>query len=326
MIKGNKKEKYLSVDEILSRTNRGFDIFQHYLGKVKKLMKCPWRKDEKPSWGVFDNGTIWCFKDFSTEEVGNAMTFIERYFGLTHHEAKDKICWDFGLRQVGEKINTSPVKITWDTPEEDKQYIPINFSTCPFDEKHAKYWNDYHLSEEYIKKYNIFRVKDLAINKKRVVLEKDELTFAYYNKFSDTVKIMRIGVSPDKKWRTNATGDTLWLQEYMENCNNMIISKSVKDSLCLTLFGLSTVAVQSEAISCIEKNEDWLNTLICPIYIAFGTDKQGKEQSNKITAKYGYRHYNVPDKLLIDSINDVAEWCKADIMALEKHLREKNLI
>ncbi len=129
-----------------------------------------------------------------------------------------------------------------------------------------------------------------------------------------------------KSGENNAPGDVLWFKEYLPECKKLVISKSVKDALCLSLFGINTIATQSEGASCIDKNIEWFNTLDCPIYINFGSDKQGKEQSHIITKKYGYKHYNVPDNLLKEGVNDVAEWCKYNIIDLEKHLKEKNII
>ncbi len=325
MIKGETKEDFIGWDQILDLTDGGYDIFMFYLGKVRRSMKRPWGKnDRNPSWGVFPSQGVWKYKDMATEETGTAIQFVMNMFSLDFKDAIDKIKWDFGIGPG--KQNLNPAKITWEAPNIERDYADIKFSHCPFDQKHAKYWNDYHLSEEYIRKFNIYRVKDLAINGRRINLSKDELTFAYYHEPSDGVKIMRIGVDPSKKWRNNVSGDTLWLKEYIQDCNKMIISKAVKDSLCLSLFGITTVAVQSEGISCIDSNQEWLQTLTCPIFVAFGTDDQGKEQSHKITKKYGYKHYNVPDNLLVQGINDIAEWCKHDIKALETHLKSKKLI
>lgn len=328
MITSKKQIKHYSIQDILDDTNGGYDIYRYYLGRVERITNRPWgKKESKPSWGIFPYRNVWFWKDYAKEETGNAISFVARYFSLSLIEAMNKICWDFGLSKTVIQ-NITPVKIVWEKPteEEKKEYTTINFITCPFDERHTKYWNDYHLSEDYLKKHDVFRVKSLAINRKRVILSKDELTFAYYHAPTDSAKIMRIGVTPDKKWRNNVSGDVLWFKESIQKYNNLVISKSVKDSLCLSLFGISTIAVQTESVSCIDKNIDWLKEIHCPIYIAFGTDVQGKEQSHIITKKYKYKHYNVPDGLLDKGINDVGEWCKHDINSLEKHLKDKHII
>lgn len=322
MIKGRLNNQKMTVDELMSLTNGGFDIFALYLGKVSRVMSRPWGKRElHMSWSIFPRGNVFFWKDHATEENGNAIHFVQKYFNLTFYEAFTKIVSDFNLENKGEikKI------VTWDPPDKTEEYTHISFTECPFNDRHAKYWNDYHLSEDYLKRHNIFRVKTLAIRRKIVRLNKDELTFAYYNEPTDSVKILRIGVDPNKKWRTNASGDTLWLKEFLRSNEKLVISKSVKDSLCLSLFGINSVAVQSENISCIKNNQDWLKGVTSPI-IAFGTDEQGKTQSRLITKTYGYKHYNVPDNLLKSNINDIAEWCKHDISDLETHLRKKNLI
>ena len=324
MVKGD-IIKDVSIDEIIQGTAGGWNIFKHYSPvKVGKTMHVPWRKDENRSFGVFCKNGVYFYKDLAQEEAGSSIHFVAKLFNISYTEAVEKIKWDFNIGQ-GKNINTSPVQIVWNKPEEDAEYTHIAFTSCPFDSKHASYWNAYHLSEDYLKKWDVYRLKTLSINRKRVFLPEETLNFAYYHSPSKCVKILRIGGEKTFKWKNNVSGDVLWFKEKLEECNKLVISKSVKDSLCLSLFGINTVAVQSESISCIDKNAEWFQTLSCPIFVNMGTDKQGKGVSNAITKKYKWKHYNTPDSLL-PSVNDVAEWCKTDIKALEEHLKLKKIL
>lgn len=323
-MKGEKKEKLLSVDDVFYYTNKGYDIYKRYLDKVHKNMKCPWRVDKNPSFGVFLYDDIWLWKDQAEGNSGNGISFVMKLFGLDFPEAMNKIKWDFNL---GGK--PSIYTMIYNTKETYNRSIDntvhISFTSMPFDQKHARYWNEYHLSEDYLKKFDVYRVKSLNINYQRVPLPEGTLNYAYYHKPTNKAKILRIGGNK-WKWKNSVSGDVLWFKENIKECNRLVISKSVKDSLCLSLFGINTVAVQSESISGIEANIDWLSGIDCDKYINFGSDPQGKRESRKITDKFGYRHYNVPDPLLEQGINDSAEFCKYDIRALEKHLKEKGII
>lgn len=191
MIKGRVKKEYkfLDADGILDATNGGHDIFCYYLGKVERLMQRPWgKKEKKISWGIYPHGKIWMWKDQANEETGTAIHFVQKMFGLTFIEAKDKICWDFGIG--GKEINSSPVIITWDRPEvEEQERIPINFTTKPYEKRHHEFWNIVQCTEEHCNKYNCFAVKDLAINRKKVWIGKDEIVFAFWCPEEDAVKI-----------------------------------------------------------------------------------------------------------------------------------------
>jgi len=316
---GEKREVFLTVDDILFYTNGGKDIYLKYLGKINKSMRCPWRKDTIPSWGVFLSNGLYYYKDHDDGSSGSAIQFVQKLFGLSFADACNKIKWDFSLGgkpSISQKVYENKVK------EENKR-IHIATEICVFDKKHAKYWNDYHLTEEYLRKYNVFRVKNLWINRQKVYLHPDELTFVYRHEPSKSEKILRIGVDPILKWRNNAAGSTLWLKEFLQDTDKLVVSKSLKDSLCLSLFGVNTVALQSESLSCVESNETWFKELIKPVYVMMGTDAQGKSQSHLITAKYGFKHYNTPDYLLEEGNNDFASWVAKDIKAAEEHLKSK---
>jgi hypothetical protein len=96
MIKGNKIIT-LDADDLLYYTDGGRQVYERYLGKVKKVMKRPWGTDDHPSWGVFRSGDIWMWRDNATEEAGTAIQFVQRLFGLSYRDAITKIAFDFNL-------------------------------------------------------------------------------------------------------------------------------------------------------------------------------------------------------------------------------------
>src|SRR6476661_1576357 len=109
MVKGNKIAEFIPLKEVLFRTNGGYDIYRYYLGSVKRIMSRPWgKKEKKVSWGIYPYSGTWFWKDQATEETGNAISFVEKYFGLTFHEAMMKVCWDFGFIQDGGFSNATP--------------------------------------------------------------------------------------------------------------------------------------------------------------------------------------------------------------------------
>jgi hypothetical protein len=57
----------------------------NFTGKPAASCRCPWREDHKPSFSVFDGGTRW--KDFATDEAGDAVDFFQRASGLPQKDA-----------------------------------------------------------------------------------------------------------------------------------------------------------------------------------------------------------------------------------------------
>lgn len=334
MIKGKQRGNFITVDEILKRTNGGHDIFMYYLGSVSRLMNRPWGgKEKKLSWGVFPKNGIWFWKDSASEESGTAIHFVERYFNLTFNEAKDKICWDFGLG--GKETNLSPVQVTWDRPEiEDKEYSHIAFSAKPFQKKHHEFWNIAEVTEEHCKKYNCFAVKDAAINRRRVPIAQGEIVFAYYCPEEDTVKLYFPEREKDKKFRTNVSFHHLWNYTNLSECENLIVQKSNKDMIVTSLLTPCVTATMSEAVKIFNKDTvDKINKISKKPWIWYGSDWDGVQKCKEITDTNKWRYINTP-KILLPDVNDVYGMVKmynltnpgTGIKELEKFMKLKKLI
>lgn len=341
MVKGEQKKTYISVDEILKSTSGGYDIFRTYLGSVSKLMKRPWpgpkgTKDNHASWGVFPKGGVWFYKDKATEEAGTAIQFVQKHFGLTLHQAKDKICWDFGLGG-GEEINANPVQVVWEKPEiQDKEYAHITFEDQIFKKHHHKFWNAAEVTEEHLRKLNYFAVKSLAINRKFIPIRDNEVVMAYYAPEEDGVKIY-FPERPDMKFRTNIQDKYLWNFSLLEPCKNLIVQKSCKDLAVTTMISPHCTATESEGVHIFGSMEDgkWMpneevtgriNKVCKSPIIWYGSDPDGVRKCQEITKLNKYRYVNTPKNLLPD-INDSFLYAKKfGLKGLEQFMKLKKLI
>lgn len=325
---GERKQKMISADDVLATTQGGWDVFANEIGKfpICRSFKHPLKRDRQPSGSIFSREGIWFLKDFAGKfPTMTAIQFVQNKYSLDFREAIEKICQDMGINPSTKEYK--PIQVFERAPVYEQSEMHIGFSTCKFDNAHAQYWEDYHLSEDYLAKYNVFRVKDLSINRRRITLEKHEKTFAYWAEDIDRVKILRIGVDKKYKWRTNVNNNYIWFKDLYTTCNKLVVSKSVKDALVLSLFGICSVATQNEDAGILETNLDLLYNISDNLIVNFGSDVQGKEQSLAITKKYGLKHYNTPDYGLEKGANDAAEFAKIyGLKALETHLKKKRII
>lgn len=325
MIKG-KRKNLLTVDDILQHTNGGHDIYMSYLGKAARLMSRPWgRKEKKMSWGVFPKNGVWFWKDQANEETGNAITFVQRYFGLTHAEAKDKIIWDFGMGG-GKETNKSPIIVTWTAPEE-RSYMPINFSSKPFEKRHHAFWNAAEVPEEHCLKMECYAVKDLAINKKKVVIKPGEIVFAFYCKEEDAVKIYFPEREKDERFRNNVSFHHLWNYNNIKDCDDLIVQKSPKDMIVTTMVSPCCIATQAEAVKIFdEATVAMINQISKGPWIWYGSDWDGVKKCKEITDTNKWKYINTPKNLLPD-INDAYGYaCRFGLNGLEEFMRTKKLI
>lgn len=333
MIQGRVKKEDLTVDDIMNATNGGYDIFMGYLGKVSRLMNRPWGKREKKmSWGLYPKGNVWFWKDQATEETGNAIHFVERYFGLSFVEALDRISWDFNLRG---NTNNSPIKILWDKPEiTEKEYMHISFTDIPFTRKHHEFWNIADVTEDHLRKLGGYAVKDLAINRKRVGINKGEIVFAFYAKEEDGVKIYFPERERDKRFRNNVSFHYLWNYSNLQKCDNLIVQKSFKDMAVTTMITPCCCATQAEAVKIFDKETvESINNISKTPWIWYGSDWDGVKKCKSITDTNGWKYINTPKNLLPD-VNDTYSFVKmhnlkipgSGLIELEKFMKSKKLI
>jgi len=324
MIKGVRREDYLSVDDILSATNGGYDIYYKYLGSASRLMNRPWGKKERHlSWGVFPKNGIWFWKDQATEEVGNAMTFVERLFNLTHKEAKEKIINEFGLGKSTHIVKSSIII----QPDEDRSYIPISFTEKPFGKEHHVYWNEAGVTETHCRKMNCFAVKDLAINRRRVKIRDGEKVFAYYCEEEDAVKIYFPERDKGDRFRNNVSFHHLWNYNNMKECDDLIVQKSVKDMIVTTMITPCCIATQAEAVKIFDKSTvEMINGISKSPWIWYGSDWDGVKKCKEITSTNKWKYINTP-KDLLPEINDAYGYArKYGLGGLEKFMKDKKLL
>lgn len=313
----------LSKNETEDIINNSIEIYKKELNLIIKgnnyISLCPLHGEKSPSFNI-NIDYPYLFKCFGCGETGNVISFISKLYNITYNEAIDYIL------NLDIKLKSN---IKYEVKE--KKELVIDFVDMPFNEQGHKYWNEYKLTEEFLRKNNVFQVKKYAINKKIIKHNDNRIIFAYLA-VDGKVKLLNIGESVDKseKWKSNIKSDYLWYYEdySSDNCNNLLLAKSVKDSLVLKYLNRCSVAVQSENAkpiikNCIEK----LEKITKNIYVCFGSDLQGKTESLILTKATGWKHFNTKDKYLKKyDINDFAELVKVyDMKKLDEELKEKNL-
>jgi hypothetical protein len=323
MIQGSLKRSIKDdIQDIFHLTDGGYSVYHFYLGKVSRLMSRPWgKKESKLSWGIFVRGGVWYWRDFATDETGNCISFVAKYFNINNMEAVNKILFDF-------KLSPSPVKITWVRPyEQEKQYIKIKFSRKPFTLKHHKFWNKVGVSEEHCEKCNCFAVKDVAFNGTRFNLKPDEIAFAYYAPEEDGVKLYLPERERKDKFRTNVSFHYIWNPLGIKSCDRLIVQKSNKDLIVSSMLFPNVVATQSESYQIF--NDEVVSTLkqmSDDIWIWYGSDDDGVTKCKKVTKSFGFKYINTPKNLLPD-VNDT--YSMADICGIrqvETFMKTKKLI
>ena len=280
--KANELANPITLDYILSKVTE-YDIYAHYLGqfKVGMIYQSPFRKDKNPSFGVFYSKRTnqLLFKDHGTGECGNVIKFVQLYTGKTNYN-------DI-LQDIVAKLNITPeTKL-----DSSKQYIPstetvIGVVRQEFTDTDIKYWNQFNISTKTLKKFNVNSIKYYLCNGVvKGIYKPENPMYAYkvYNNF----KVYRPLGDKYTKWRNNLTEyDVQGYEQLPKKGDICIITKSLKDVMCLHEMGIPAISPSSESTFIPESVLVYLKKRFKKIIIIFDRDQAGFKNVRKIIKKY----------------------------------------
>lgn len=290
----------ITLDWILSRVTE-YDIYAHYLGqfKVGMIYNSPFRKDKNPSFGIFYSKRTkqLLFKDHGTGDCGNVIKFVSLYTGITNYN-------DILLDIVNKLKITSNTKLV-----SSKQYIAstetvIGIVRQDFTAEDINYWSQFNICINTLKKFNVNSIKYYLCNGiVKGIYKKENPMYAYkvYNNF----KIYRPLADKYTKWRNNlGQYDIQGFKQLPKTDNLLIITKSLKDVMCLYEMGISAISPASESTFIPDDVLDNLKKRFKHILICFDRDTSGIKYLRKISLKTGLKPLLVHKKWKAKDISD----------------------
>ena len=290
----------ITLDWILSRVTE-YDIYAHYLGqfKVGMIYNSPFRKDKNPSFGIFYSKRTkqLLFKDHGTGDCGNVIKFVSLYTGITNYN-------DILLDLVDNLKITSNTKLV-----SSKQYIAptetvIGIVRQDFTAEDINYWSQFNICINTLKKFNVNSIKYYLCNGiVKGIYKKENPMYAYkvYNNF----KIYRPLADKYTKWRNNlGQYDIQGFKQLPKTDNLLIITKSLKDVMCLYEMGISAISPASESTFIPDDVLDNLKKRFKHILICFDRDTAGIKYLRKISLKTGLKPLLVHKKWKAKDISD----------------------
>lgn len=308
----------ITLDYILSKVSE-YDIYAHYLGqfKVGAIYNSPFRKDKNPSFGIYYSKRTkqLLFKDHGTGECGNIVKFVSLYTGLTNYN-------DI-LKDIVKQLN-----ITTDTKlDSSKQYIPssetvIGIVRQKFTPTDINYWSQFNISEKTLKKFNVNSIKYYLCNGiVKGIYKEDNPMYAYkvYNNF----KIYRPLADKYTKWRNNLTEyDIQGYAQLPSKGDTLIITKSMKDVMCLYEMGIPAISPSSESTFIPNNILEGLKKRFKRIIILFDRDNAGVKYLRKMSLKTGlegllvhkkFKAKDISDAIKANSFEEIKEWLYGEI-------------
>jgi hypothetical protein len=307
----------VSLKDLLDKIT-DYDIYSYYIGTFRpgRLLNSPLRPDDKiPSFAIFPSRTgDLLFKDHGTGIAGNALKFIKLYKGIDTREELER-----ELLRIVRKMNPmrGEVKPTY-MKTVDLGQTNIGIVRQPFTEIDKRYWKQFHISVDTLKHFNVFSIKYFLCNSVvRGTYKETSPMYAY--KVFDKFKIYRPLASKYTKWRTNLTNRHVQgLAELpYEGGDLLVITKSLKDVMCLYEMGISAIAASSETTFI---PDDILRTLRRKwkrVVILYDRDATGMMKARDYSKQYKlnaifvhkkFKSKDISDAVKNNNFNTVKDW------------------
>jgi hypothetical protein len=300
-------DKVVEVDCLkdILRTTTEYDIYSFYIGNqfnIGRVMRSPLRKDTHPSFGIFKSSIrgnlMW--KDQATGKSGNVIMFVAELFNITYEDAIQRIVSD-NIKSTTEGISI--------TESYKKIKTSISIQKKNLTETDDEYWEQYFVTREILKKYNVYPILTFWVNDvpSNLFYSKTQPLYAY--QIFDSFQIYSPYASKKNKFR-NSTNiyDIHGLEQLPEYGSLLIITKSKKDVMVLDRLGYNAIAPCGENTPIPNIIIDDLKQRFNRILILYDNDKAGIEGAKKLAKEHCidwvYLPLDLYEKFKIKDISD----------------------
>lgn len=298
----NKSEKEFILERVTPE-----EIFIFYLG-VKKIYTnhhfiSPLRKDKYPtcSFKYCSDGVL-RFRDWAlmnrSEDCFGIVQYIHK---IDFKTALDLIIKDMKLDEKEpnldniNKINLEYKKITGKPSKSNKSRIDVIIPKSRFRKEDGEYLSQYNITSKIAKKYRVFSIDKVWINRSPVYVRKgDDPCLGYFFGSSSDGKnegrwklyfYNRPGNGKNPRFMCNTNRINGWIQ-IPEKGDFLIITKSLKDVMVLDLFGIPAISMQNETTLPYERIINELKGRFNTIYSLMDFDLTGIRIANRIKKLY----------------------------------------
>ena len=270
-------------------------ILTHYLGlPVKKgLFVSPLRQDKRPTCAFYrskTNNRI-MFKDFGTGFCGDFVSIVMCKFNCSYYKALQIIANDFGIiKRQDLKVNKP--KMQYDGSQfEDTGSAVIQVEIRGWQQYELDWWAKYGIQLSTLKKFKVFSCKNVFLNGNLFHLEQPEqYVFGYFGGIKQDIEQWRI-YFPKRikyKWISNWKNHQIQGAHMLPKLEGdiLVITKSLKDVMCLYEYGITAIAPCSENEFLTDNQYERVKKKFKHIFLLYDNDEPGKNYTKKIKEKY----------------------------------------
>jgi hypothetical protein len=234
----------VTVDFLLKRVSEE-EVFEKYGVKVQTGMFCsPLRTDRRPTCRFYRNvkGKL-ILHDFSGNFHGDFIDLVRKVKGLDFHDALRDIAKTFGIisgaprHPVISGVTIGP-RVTCD----------LRIKSMPWDKMHMEYWEEYGITPPTLERFDVVPVERVWLNGfmyyNRDYTRKNEVVFAY--RFGSLDYKVYFPWRKEKRFLHNNPDILQGYTELPAYGDVVVITKAMKDVMCLHEFGIPAIAPMSE--------------------------------------------------------------------------------
>lgn len=325
------KVEYPVIDHkyILSRIS-DYDIYKYECPEfIIGRPFCNWMRGEKrASMSIFlgQDGKLHHYDQGDDFYHGDCWDLVCQKYRISLKEAVKHVAKTFYLTEstgdTYKAITSQYVKPVMDA----KRYALIQCATKKFTSKELnEYWGIYPgIGEEKLKRHNVYSIKEVFLNRKKIPIAKGEMVFGYW--YLQGWKIMFSERSKTEKWLGNVPLDTPGGLQNLNAEHNTLIVKSLKCFMMMEEVYPYLCYMQNESLGSVsERTAEYINNNSKQVFYGGDSDPAGKKASYRITDTYHWKHVNVPDKYAPDKDwSDLGASYGLDV--IRNHLKLKGII
>lgn len=281
-------EPKITKEFLLSKNNEE-TYMTYYLGiPVRKgLFKSPLRSDSHVTCSFFrGKSQNLYFKDFAS---GKCLTFegvVMEKFGCDYHTALRIVAKDFGY--INDAPRKQAIKIQPKFEGEKETFIQIEMKD--FSEAELKWWGSFGITKDILGKFKVYSCKTVFLNGNIYAQSAQHSPiYGYYFGKRENIEQWRIYMPKRKEFRFIGNVPTKTIQGYKQLPKSgklLVITKSMKDVMCLYSLGIPSIAPNSETQFVSEKVLEELKQRFEHIVLLYDNDLTGIRFTNKIRKQY----------------------------------------
>lgn len=280
-------EPKITRELLLSKANQE-TYMSYYLGiPVKKgLFRNPLRQDTHVTCSFFTSksGTLY-FKDFATGECMSFENVVMKKFACSYPQALRIIAEDFCIIKKANAHKTAPLIKVQPTFKDDGPNI-IQAEVKDFNEAELKWWGSFGITQKILHRFNVFSCNTVFLNGAICAQSAQHCPiYGYYFGKKENIEQWRIYFPKRKDFRFMGNVSKKTIQGFKQlpkSGNLLIITKSMKDVMCLYSLGLTAIAPNSETQFLEDKVLEDLKRRFTYIALLYDNDLTGVRFARKI--------------------------------------------